>query len=359
MTEAENTITDTPGADARRRPRIWAVGGGKGGVGKTLVASSLAVALARSGMRCVAIDADFGAANLHTVLGISEPRLLLRHFLDGQVASLDEIACQTKVPKLRLLSGARGPAYAANLDHPRRQKLLRHLRKLDTDEVVIDLGAGSGFNALDFFVEADLNLAVVTPQATAIENAYHFVKAAWFRTLRPAAARPEVREVLMLVLGGRKDRGCIPPHKLIEVVSEVDRRAAAQLQHATDSFRPAIVVNCVSTTAQRMLADQIANSCLAAIGANARSVGSLSQDSAVPRALECGQPLLERFPTSRFAYDIYAMAERLLLPPPEPEQVLSQRRLPLGRLRNALGLDREWIEKQSRVHRMAELAAGE
>ena len=118
-------------------------------------------------------------------------------------------------------------------------------------------------------------------------------------------------------------------------------------------------MNCVSSAAQRTLANQIADGCFEAIGANARSVGSLSRDNAVPRALECGQPVLERFPTSRFAYDIYAMAERLLLPPPEPEEVLSKHRLPIGRLRNALGLDRRWIEKQIRIRRMAELAAGD
>ena len=72
---------DDAHAKRARAPRIWAVGGGKGGVGKTVVASSLAVALARSGVRCVAVDADFGAANLHTLLGVPEPRWVLRHFL--------------------------------------------------------------------------------------------------------------------------------------------------------------------------------------------------------------------------------------------------------------------------------------
>src|SRR5262245_11555586 len=65
-------------------PRIWAVGGGKGGVGKSVVAVSLAAAIAGTGRRCAVIDADLGAANLHTLLGISRPVRTLAHLLTGE-----------------------------------------------------------------------------------------------------------------------------------------------------------------------------------------------------------------------------------------------------------------------------------
>ncbi|MHC4220370.1 MAG: nucleotide-binding protein, partial [Planctomycetota bacterium] len=228
------------------------MGGGKGGVGKTVVASSLAIALARSGLRCVAVDADFGAANLHTLLGVPEPRWSLRHFLTGEAPGLEEIACSTSTPQLRLVSGARASVDAANLGYARKLKMIRHLRKLDADEVVIDLGAGSNFDTLDFFVSADLNLAVVTPEPTAIENTYHFLKAAWFRVMRPAAMREEVRESLLLVLGGRRDRR-LPPNALLEALSQVDPHAAAELKQLVDAFRPGLVVNRATSSAERGL----------------------------------------------------------------------------------------------------------
>ena len=49
------------------------------------------------------------------------------------------IACDTPIEGLRLISGSRARVDAANLDHPRRQKLIRHLSKLDTDHVLVDL----------------------------------------------------------------------------------------------------------------------------------------------------------------------------------------------------------------------------
>jgi flagellar biosynthesis protein FlhG len=324
-------------------------------VGKTVVASSLAVALARSGVRCVAVDADFGAANLHTLLGVPEPRWVLRHFLGGEVRDLGEIACATSVPNLRLISGARAPVYAANLGHPQRQKLLRHLRRLDADDVILDLGAGSSFNALDFFVSAHLNLVVVTPESTAIENAYHFIKAAWFRVMRPAALRPEVRETLRLVLGARRNQKSLPPRELLDVVSQVDVHAGSQLRRLTEAFRPALVMNRVTSSAERALADHVAQGCRDGLRANVRSVGGLRQDKAVPRAVDRGHPVLERFPDSRFADDIYLMAELVLLPPQAVRT--ERRRSATDQVQRAFGLRQRPVEKQRQIRHLAALAS--
>jgi flagellar biosynthesis protein FlhG len=342
------------GRHVEAKPRIWAVGGGKGGVGKTAVSSSLAVALARSGFRCVAVDADFGAANLHSMLGVREPHRSLREFLTGEVATLDEIACDTPIAGLKLISGSRARVDAANLDHPRRQKLLRHLRKLNTDHVIIDLAAGSSFNVLDLFAAADLPLAVVTPELTAIENTYHFIKASWFRALRPATQRPVVREALRMVLGGRRSQRSLPSKLLIEAVGELDASAAAALQHSADAFTPALVVNRAATTAERALAEHIAAGCDEALGVRVRALGGLAQDTAVPRAVERQRPMLEIFPKSEFANDVYVMAERMLASDSaQPQPGTSQR---AGLLRRALGLDPVGFKKHQEIRHLAELA---
>lgn len=339
----------------RARPRFWAVGGGKGGVGKTGVASSIAVALAHSGFRCVAVDADFGAANLHSMLGVPEPRLSLRQFLGGEAPTLDEIACDTPVSGLRLVSGSRAAVDAANLGHPRRQKLLRHLRKLDADDVVVDLGAGSSFNVIDFFASADLPLAVVTPEPTAIDNTYHFIKASWFRAMRPAAQRPEVREALRFALG--QSRSALPPHLLIDAVREVDASAAAALRRSADAFRPGLVVNRATSSEERALGEHIASGCRESLGARVRAVGGLAHDKAVTHAVERCQPVLESFPDSAFADDVYAMVERVLLPDSaQPENPTFKGR---GRVRTALGMDRQWGEKHRRIRHLADLAGAD
>ena len=132
-------------------PRIWTVGGGKGGVGKSVVAASLAAAIAGTGRRCAAIDADLGGANLHTLLGVSRPRRTLSHLLTGEVGSLAELMVHTSVPNLWLVSGNEALLEMANPKHGQKEMLYRHIRGLDVDDVLLDLGAGSAFNFLDFF----------------------------------------------------------------------------------------------------------------------------------------------------------------------------------------------------------------
>src|SRR5713226_5358001 len=55
-----------PGLRKKRARRIIAVGGGKGGIGKTLLTANLGIALAQRGFKVVLVDADLGGANLPT-----------------------------------------------------------------------------------------------------------------------------------------------------------------------------------------------------------------------------------------------------------------------------------------------------
>src|SRR3954469_1844648 len=55
--------------------RTIAVGGGRGGVGKSVLAANLGVYVAQLGRSVLLIDADPAGAALHTVLGIDLPNL--------------------------------------------------------------------------------------------------------------------------------------------------------------------------------------------------------------------------------------------------------------------------------------------
>jgi len=85
-----------------RPGRVVSVGGGKGGVGKSVVAANLAVAMAQRGARVVLVDADLGAANQHTLFGIARPGPGVEAFLDGSLAELAQAEVESGVPGLRL-----------------------------------------------------------------------------------------------------------------------------------------------------------------------------------------------------------------------------------------------------------------
>lgn len=176
--------------------RLVAVGGGKGGVGKSVVAANVAVALAQQGRDVVLVDVDFGAANAHTMLGVNRPGGGLAAFLAGEAASLEEAAVDTGIPGLRLVAGVGAVPGAANFNHGQKQRMLRALSQLRAHVVVLDVGAGISFNTIDFFLQADVHLVVLTPQMTSIQNAYSFLKAAVHRHVRRGLAPVHAQGVL-------------------------------------------------------------------------------------------------------------------------------------------------------------------
>jgi flagellar biosynthesis protein FlhG len=171
----------SPGGGGGRAGTTIAVGGGKGGVGKTIVAVNLALALTRLQKKVVLLDGDIGNCNCNTLLGITKVDRSLEEYLRKE-ASLDEITISTAYPGLRLICGAQNKVDAfLTTEMPR---FLHDIRQVVTDCLVIDLGAGMSDATLDLYRLADEKIIVVTPQVTSLQNAYGFIKSAFFHDLK-------------------------------------------------------------------------------------------------------------------------------------------------------------------------------
>jgi len=166
-------MTSRPSTDGPRAgdgPEIWAIGGGKGGVGKSFVATNLAVCMARQGRRVVVVDGDLGGANLDTLFGCPRPTRTLSDFLDRRVERLADIAMPTGVEGLALVAGDSDTLGSANPAHAQKLKLIRHLRAMPCDLVIVDLGAGTSFNTLDLYLAADVGVVVTTAEPAITER---------------------------------------------------------------------------------------------------------------------------------------------------------------------------------------------
>jgi flagellar biosynthesis protein FlhG len=302
----------TSDPEKREGPCLWAVGGGKGGVGKSMITSNLAIALARRGRRIILVDADLGGGNLHTILGIKKPHRTLSNFMNREVESLDDVICETGVPNLSLVSGSGAFLAMANPKHSQKERLLRQIRTLPADDVLLDLAAGSAFNTLDFFLEAKRGVVVVVPEPTSLENAYHFLKAAFFRSLSRAAREPRIRHLLEQVMKDRKRQGVNSPRELIDRVASIDSSAGRLLEEQTQAFQPMLIVNQVRTAEQRGVGPDIATACREYLGTEVQYLGAVARDEAVHAAVSQQQPVLSLHPYCAFSRDVEALAARLL-----------------------------------------------
>jgi flagellar biosynthesis protein FlhG len=165
-----------PDLDGAGATFVLAVTSGKGGVGKTLVAANLSIALAARGHRVALFDMDMGLANADIVLGV-EAVYTWRDLLTGSRA-VDEVMVRGP-GDVTLVPGPSGAVEMANLSEFERHRLLTAMSDIERrfEVVVLDCGAGISRNVMSCTTSADMVLVVATPEPTAMTDAYAMVKA--------------------------------------------------------------------------------------------------------------------------------------------------------------------------------------
>jgi flagellar biosynthesis protein FlhG len=292
-------------------PRIWAIGGGKGGVGKSVLAANLGVVLAKRRQRVVVVDADLGGANLHTLFGMPDPELTLSDYLDRKVSSLDDIVLSTSVPGLHLVSGANALLEMANPKHGQKSRILRHIQQLDADHVILDLGAGTGINVLDFFLVSHRGILVVVPEPTSVENAYHFIKAAFARKLKQTEPKKKIAAALEKLAADHKGTGSKSARDLVAGVVAIDPEAGAAVLAAAATFAASIVVNRASSASHERLAAEMSMACREYYGIGVDAMGTLPTDPMVARSVLDREPVAASHPDSPFAKAVRRLSSSL------------------------------------------------
>lgn len=297
-----------------KRPEIWAIGGGKGGVGKSSVSILIALELARQNKKTILIDADLGGANLHTMMGIKTPTRTLHDFVTRKYSSMEAICIQTQVPNLQMVCGASEILSLANPQYAQKNKIVQSIMSLSADHVILDLGAGTAYNVLDFFLIADNPIVVVTPQPISIQNAYAFVRNTVYRKLsRIAGQQPSLQELIKTAMDPKNESKIRTIRDLLKAIGEAyNPEMANQLNDAIGKMRPWIITNLArhdrDSNAGRII-QLVAEKYLAVA---AQELGAIAYDPAIEKVVSQMKPLSQLRLDSAARTDTVPLVQRLI-----------------------------------------------
>lgn len=284
---------------------IWPVAGGKGGTGKSTLTANIGVGLSLLGYKVILVDGDLGGADLHLFFDQIAPPRSLSSFLTKETRSLKDVVLPTPSENLKLICGGNELIGLANLPFLVKEKLLRHIHSLEADYVLIDLGAGTSFNTLDFFTVSDTGLVVCTPEPHARVDAYGFIKNTVYRKLRRKFAKNQlVKEAIdQFSRGAGRRSGRI--RELLEQIERVDPQAGMEGRQCLDYYRPKLLLNRVRNKRQIEEGRRFLNLVEEYLSTRMEYVGYVRSDNKIVEACERRRPLLLDSPKAPAAQDLY------------------------------------------------------
>lgn len=292
--------------------QIIPIASGKGGVGKSLIAANLAIALGQAGKKVVLADLDLGASNLHLVLGIQGRKNGIGSFLI-KAAEFKDIIVDTEYENVRFIPGdSEIPGFAA-LKIYQRNSLVKELLKLEADFLILDLGAGTHLGILDFFLLSPQGIVITSPTVTSTLDAYVFFKNIVFRMMSssfPAKSKGAAFFEKLKNDVPSMQRLYIP--SIAEELASIDPENTTKFLNKFSYLKPRIIMNMIDDPKDAEKAMKIRRSAKQYLNIDIEHLGVIYTDSVQDKALASRLPVVKYKPQSMISQAIYRIADKLI-----------------------------------------------
>ena len=279
--------------------QIITLGGGKGGIGKSIMCTNLAVGMALSGQKVVLMDGDFGASNLHALLGISHPPYGFQDLFTNSRLDPESLLIETGIDNLKFISSAGDNPGSANIDPERVQTIISFLKQLKAHTVILDLGPGTSFNVLDFFNIHDQCIVMSTPEVTSVMKTFSFVRAALFRKISlHLKDAPELQRLVDHSHPSQADVETCTIDILRENIKKVDGSQTEEVEKIIRSFKPEVIVNRVRNKKDLQTGDNLTNLVKKFLDVDLKYLGHVIESDQVRDSVEEMVPFLIKDPQS-------------------------------------------------------------
>lgn len=292
---------------------IIPIAGGKGGVGKSLFVANLSIALARAGHPTVAVDLDLGSSNLHTYLGIPNVNPGIGDFLKVKKIGFDGYLVDTGIENFSFLPGDGKSPFMANIPYAQKLRIIREIKKIPAEYILVDLGAGSSFNTLDFFGMTNSGIIISTFEYSAIMNVLMFLKNFILRKMRHISRSNRPATALIDDLC-RKSTTSKPltSELVIEEMEKVDSQVAEEIRAFCRDCCPRFVFNMGENPEELKVLDNLHSTIKERLSLETEYIGFVFDDSHVKKSVKEKVPLLTYYDDCIAAEGIESVARRIV-----------------------------------------------
>ncbi len=270
-----------------------------------MILCNLALLLAKRGKKVCLVDLDIGGADAHLLFGLFNPKHCLADFLTRKVNSIQEVVHTFySLNGLQLIPGNDSTLQTANMSFQEKQRLLRSLKTLDVDVVLIDVGAGTSYHSLDFFMFSDIQLCVTLPEPTAIMDFYSFLQLATIRkVLSSFLSSSQVSATL-------KKQSFSSLAEVLEMAEQTQTGAREKAQQALHYFHPLLIIN-RDISKGKVNKNKLKQMVTKYLGIEIPHLGNIPEDKATAEALKAYMPVCELSPDAPVSLAMLQMAEKL------------------------------------------------
>jgi len=190
------------------------------------------------------------------------------------------------------------------MSYSQKRRLIRNFQDIRTDVIVVDIGAGTSYHMLDFFLMADHHLAVATPDPTSVLDLYRFIKLA---AIRRVLSMFLTREVMA---EGLANRDYSSVEEVLDVAGKTDESGRSIAEATLSVFQPALILNRLTGRA-RVNVPQLKKLLKEYVGGDLTLLGEIPEDPAMEQAVRAYVPVVQHAPSSPAAVALVKTAEAL------------------------------------------------
>ncbi|MCL2520173.1 MAG: P-loop NTPase [Spirochaetaceae bacterium] len=310
--------------------KVIPVASGKGGVGKSIIALSLALSLSLKGKTVVLADFDLGGASQHLLLGmgIKGDEQGIGHLLHGHEKKLENLVTPTAYKRLHFIAGDAMLPGTHNIAQSFKERIIKELRGLVADYVIIDLGAGSSYTVVDFFLASYSGIIVANPEITSIMASYSFIKTTVFRALyRLYPPNAEEREIILKFVKERIEGSELSFEHLMAKLKAKNSLAAEKVAAEINKLKPKLVFNMSRTAKDTEWANKLSLIVKKKLGIQLELVAALPYSERVRQSVSERVPIVSSYSSDVFVTALSPLIEKISL---DKERFNYEGALPLG-----------------------------